>query len=300
MRYVIIGGSIAGSSAARAIRSRDSDADIMVVSDEKTQPYYRPLIPAVIMKHDADIGLGNKFDAPLGIRTIHARATNLDRLAKEVTFSSGDRIRYDKLLIATGGSPVIPDVPGLPGNNVFTLRTLDDAHAIQADARQRKNAVVLGGGFVGIEAAIALKRVGLKVSIIEKLGRILTEKLDKRASAIISGLLKQADIDIITNQQDYEIERVGGAVRSVRLASGRIIDADLIIVAVGTRPNTDVFRNTGLAINKGIVISESLQTSDPDVYAAGDVVEYRDILSNTISVSGLWANAEEMGRPARA
>lgn len=298
MRYVIIGGSIAGSSAARAIRSRDSDADILVVSDEKTQPYYRPLIPAVILKQDADIGLGKTFDVRLGIRTIHARAANLDRLAKEVTFSSGDRIRYDKLLIATGGSPVIPDIPGLPGNNTFTLRTLDDARAIQADARLRKNAVVLGGGFVGIEAAVALKRVGLKVSIIEKLGRILSEKLDKRASAIVSGLLKQAEIDIITNQQDYEIERVGGAVRAIRLASGRIIDADLIVVAVGTRPNADIFRNTGLAINKGIVISESLQTSDPDVYAAGDVVEYRDILSNTISVSGLWSNAEEMGRLA--
>jgi nitrite reductase (NADH) large subunit len=298
LRYVIIGGSIAGSSAARAIRSCGSDADIMIISDEKAQPYCRPMIPAKILKQDADIGLGNGFDPRSGIRTIHARAASLNRLAKEVTFSSGDRVRYDKLLIATGSSAVIPDLPGLAGNNVFALRTLDDALAIQADARQRKHAVVLGGGFVGIEAAITLRRLGLNVSIIEKLGRILSEKLDKRASAIVSGLLKQAGIDILANQQDYEIERVGGTVRSVRLASGRIIDADLIVVAVGTRPNTDVFRNSGLAINKGIVIHESLQTSDPDVYAAGDVVEYRDILSNTVSVCGLWSNAEEMGRLA--
>jgi len=282
MRHVIIGGSIAGTSAARAIRSCDSGADIMVISDEKAQPYYRPMIPTVITKHDADIGLGHWPVAQSGIRTIYARATSLDKFAKEVTFSSGDRIRYDKLLIATGSSPVVPDIPGLPGDNVFTLRTMDDALAINADAGQRKHALVLGGGFVGIEAAIALKRIGLNVTIIEKLSRILSEKLDKRASEIVSGLLKQADIDIITHQQDYEIDRVGGTVRSIRLASGRIIDADIIIVAVGTRPNTDVFRNSGLAINKGLVIHDSLQTSDPDVYEAGDVVEYRDILSNTV------------------
>jgi NAD(P)H-nitrite reductase large subunit len=157
---------------------------------------------------------------------------------------------------------------------------------------------VLGGGFVGIKTAIALKRLGLTVTMIEKLDRILYEKLDKRGSAIIQDLLKRFDVEIVTNQSDYEIIRTGGAVRSVRLASGRIIDADLIVVAVGTKPNTEPFRDAGVRVNKGIVVQETLQTSVPDVYAAGDVVECRDTVTGALAVSALWTNAEEMGKLA--
>ena len=295
MRYVIIGGSIAGVSAAKAIRRSDARAEITMLSAEKNQPYYRPLISTVIEQRDIDIAVGDKPLDKYGIRVLYEQATGIDVCAKEVMLSSNKRIPYDKVLIATGRRPVIPAVPGVAGPDIFPFRSLEDAHNILAAAQGRKHAVVLGGGFVGLKAAIALKRLGLTVTIIELLDRILHEKLDKQGSSIVSDLLKRADIDIVTNQQYYEITRVSGEVRSVRLVSGRIIDADVIVAAVGTTPNIEAFRDSGITIHKGIVIQESLQTSVPDVYAAGDVVEYRDLVSNSYSVSGSWANAEEMG-----
>lgn len=295
MRYVIIGGSIAGVSAAKAIRSNDAGAEITMLSAEKGQPYYRPLIPTVLEQGDVDITIGDTPIEKYGVSLVYDQATGIHVQAKEVMLSSRKRIPYDKLLIATGRRPVAPAVPGITGSNVFPFRSVEDARNILAAARGRKNAVVLGGGFVGIKAAIALKRLGLMVTIIELLDRILYEKLDKQGSAIVSDLLRRAGIDIVTNQRYYEIIRISGAVRSVKLASGRIMDAEVIVTAVGTTPNTEPFRDSGIRIHKGIVIQEFLQTSAPDVYAAGDVVEYRDLVSNRYCVSASWANAEEMG-----
>jgi NAD(P)H-nitrite reductase large subunit len=298
MRHVIIGGSIAGISAARAIRVFDAAADITIISGEAVKPYYRPMLTTVIEKGDADLALSDVPLESFGIRTVYDRARGIDAGSRDVKLESGGRLKYDKLLIATGSSAVIPEIAGLEGADVYALRTLGDARNIQAAAKNSKNVVVLGGGFVGIKAAIALKRLGLTVTMIEKLDRILYEKLDKRGSAIIQDLLKHFDVEIVTNQSDYEIMRAGGAVQSVRLASGRIIDADMIVVAVGTRPNTEAFRDAGVRVNKGIIVCETLQTNIPDVYAAGDVVECRDAVTGALAVSTLWANAEEMGRLA--
>jgi NAD(P)H-nitrite reductase large subunit len=298
MRHVIIGGSIAGISAARAIRIFDAGADITMVSAETAKPYYRPMITSVIEKGDVDIALD---DDPVGkyrIRMVLDRAEGLDPKAREVRLASGGRLRYDKLLLATGSSPVMPLIPGLQGPDVYPLRTLEDAKNIQAAAKDRRHAVVLGGGFVGIKAAVALRRIGLVVTILDKLDRLLSEKLDQRGSSIITELLRREEIDVVTKQQDYEIVRLDNRVRSVRLASGRIIDADMIVVAVGTKPNVRPFRDAGLRINSGIVVAATLETSLPDVFAAGDVVEYRDTVSNALAVSALWTNAEEMGRLA--
>ncbi len=299
MRHVIIGGSIAGISAARAIRAVDADADITLVSAETVKPYYRPMIPTVIEKGDADISFIDDPVEKYRFQTMHDRASGIDPRSREVTLASGVRLHYDRLLVATGCSPVIPAVRNLPGADVFVLRTLDDARSIRAAAEEgKKRAVVIGGGFVGIKGAIALKRLGLDVTVLEKLDRILYEKLDKRGSSIITDLLKREGIAIMTDQQDYEIMRTGGAVHAVRFASSKTIAADMIVVAVGTKPNTEVFGDAGGKVNKGIVVQETLQTNIADVYAAGDVVEYRDCVSNIHSVSALWTNAEEMGRLA--
>ncbi len=298
MHYVIIGRSAAGVSAAKAIRNNDGNAIITLISAENGKHYYRPSISLVIEHKDHDIFLNDTLGDSDTIKTIHDRVTGLDISAKEVKLASGNRIKYDKVLIATGSGPIMPEVPGIHGAGVFSLRSLEDARMVQSVARERKHAVVLGGGFAGIKAAIALKKLGLTVTIIEKLDRILSEKLDRRGASMVADLLRRADIDIALNQQDYEINRVGVTIRSVRLASGRIIDADLIVVAVGTKPCAEAFRNAGIRINRGILIDDSLQTTVPDVYAAGDVVEYIDILTKAYAVSGMWANAEEMGRLA--
>jgi len=156
----------------------------------------------------------------------------------------------------------------------------------------------MGGGLVGTKAAVALKHLGLRVTIIEKQGQVLPGRLDARGSGIVSDAIKAAGIEIITDDLIAEVIRDAGAVTSVRLSSGRSVEAGLVIVAVGSRPNVEVFRNSGIKINRGMLINENLQTNFPDIYAAGDVVEYADLITGMPSVSALWGNAEEMGRLA--
>jgi NAD(P)H-nitrite reductase large subunit len=151
---------------------------------------------------------------------------------------------------------------------------------------------------VGTKAAVALKHLGLSVTIIEKQRQILPGRLDARGSRIVSDAMTTAGIEIITNDLVSEVIRDACAVKSVRLSSGRTAEAGLVIVAVGSKPNVEVFRNSGIKINRGMLINEFLQTNLPDIYAAGDVVEYTDLITGIPSVSALWGNAEEMGRLA--
>lgn len=295
MQYIIIGGSIAGISAAKAIRESNADTEITMISEEG-RAYYRPMIPFLIERDDLDVRF---VDDPVGkysIVALNEKARSVDMRSKEVLLSPGKRIHFDKLLIATGSKPIIPDIPGLKGSDVFTLRTMDDALRIKSFAKGKKQALVIGGGFVGTKASIALGHIGLKVTIIEKLAQILPQRLDRRGSKIISDVMRNAGIEIVTGDSVSEIIRKSGVVKSVRLSSGKIIDADIVIVAIGAKPNVDGLKDSGIKINNGILINEFLQTNIPDIYAAGDVVEYMDLITGMPSVSALWTNAEEMGR----
>ncbi len=296
MRYVIVGGSIAGISAAKEIRVNDMKGEIVVVSAEKTKGYYRPMIPSLIEKEGLDIAFP---DDPLGkcaADIIFGKANGLDETSREILLSSGRKMRYDRLLIATGSSPLVPRVRGLEGDDTFTLRTMDDALGIKRSAKSGKNAVVIGGGFVGTKASIALRNLGLAVTIVEERGQILPQRLDRRGAWIVADVMRKKGIGIITNDTVSEIVRSGGKVRSARLSSGGTLDADLVVIAVGAQPAVDAFRTSGIRINRGIVIDEYLLTNVPDVYAAGDVAEYVDLVTGAPAVSALWSNAEEMGR----
>lgn len=296
MHYVIIGGSIAGISAAKEIRRVEAGAKITVVSKEKTKPYYRPMIPFLIEKDEIDITFVDDPAKEFGIKNIFDKVACIDVSLKEVRFPSGTKLGYDKLLIATGSGPIIPDIPGLVGDDVFPLRTMQNALEIKSAAKGKGSAVVMGGGFVGTKAAIALKHLGLKVTIIEKMEQMLPQRVDRRGSGIISDAMKAAGIEIIVNDSISEIIRDSGAVKSVRLSSGGSREADMVIIAVGAKPNVEVFKDSGIKFNNGILITEFLQTNMPDIYAAGDVVEYVDLVTGLPAVSALWTNAEEMGR----
>ncbi len=298
MRHIIIGGGIAGISASRAIRGRDEDAEITMISGEKVNAYYRPMIPYLIEKDGMDINFPEDPVEKYGIGVIYEKAAGVDAKSKEVILSSGKRLNFDKLLIATGSSPVMPDIPGLGGKGVFTIRTMEDALGIREYCRGREDAVVLGGGLVGIKIAISLKHSGLNVTIIEKLEEILDQRLDKRGSRIISKVLLNGDIGVLTDNTIKEVIRKRDMVEAVRLSSGKVIKADIVIVAAGVKPNVDVLKNSRIETGNGVLINEYLQTCMSDIYAAGDVVEYRDLITGMPSVNALWTNAEEMGRLA--
>ncbi len=298
MRHVIIGGSIAGISAAKEIRGNDPKAEITVISAEKTRAYYRPMIPVLIEKEGIDITF---VDDPIGkyaAEAVYGTVRNLEVSSRQVVLSSGKKRNYDKLLIATGSRPLIPDLEGLGGVGVFTLRTMEDAIAIKSSAKNKRHAVVIGGGFVGTKASIALHHLGLGVTLIELSGQVLPQRLDRRSARIVADIMRKNGIEIMANDTVSEIMRSSGGVKSVRLASGAILEADIVVIAIGTRPNIDLVNGAGIKTDRGILVNESLQTSAPDVYAAGDAVEYVDLLSGKPAVSALWTNAEEMGRIA--
>jgi NAD(P)H-nitrite reductase large subunit len=296
MRYVIIGGSIAGIAAAKSIRAKDAGAAIIMISKEKGKTYYRPMIPYLIEKSDVDIAFLKDPVEQYTIRMIYDLAISIDAEKRAVTLESGNIVQFDRLLIATGGKAVIPDIRGIEGPGSFTLRTRNDADHIREFAAGKKNAVIIGAGMVGIRAATALKNAGLNVTLIEQLDQILSGKLDRRGAEIIMKIMKDTGFSIVTNDIVTTVVRKGDAITGVTLRSGKNIDAEIVIVATGVEPDISFLSGSGIETNRGILINERLETNIPDIFAAGDVVEYIDAVKGKTEICGLWTNAEEMGR----
>jgi NAD(P)H-nitrite reductase large subunit len=300
MRIVIIGASAAGMAAAEAVRKRDPRAEIVMLSDEAHPPYYRPLIPYLIYKEKTgeDI-LRQPRLTPLNIDLrlgIHAK--QLDPKDRAVNLGQADSLSYDRLLIATGASPVRPEISGLEGPGVFTLRTWADAEAVAGAAMGAKHAVILGAGRIGMKSAFALRHLGIEVTIVELLKRIVPQQLDEESAAIFSGVVAAAGIKTILGRTFKTVNHKGKKVTSVTLDDGSELKADLVIVGVGVRANLDLAASAGLSVRHGLLVDEGLRTSDAHIFAAGDVVETKDIVSGRAIVSGIWTNAAEMGRIA--
>ncbi|HCC78539.1 MAG: hypothetical protein A2X25_09490 [Chloroflexi bacterium GWB2_49_20] len=300
MKHVIVGASAAGMAAAEAIRKRDPGAEIVILSNETHPPYYRPLIPYLIYneKTGEDISrqarlTPSNLDLRLGVH-----ATILDSKNHILAFELADSLSYDRLLIATGASPIRPNISGLDGPGVFTLRTWADAEGIAKVAKDAKHAVILGAGRIGMKSAFALRHLGIEVSIVELLDRIVPQQLDEESAAIFAHTVADAGIKIILGQTFKTVNYEGKKITSVTLNNGVELKADLVIAGVGVRANLELATSGGLRTQKGLLVNERLQTNDAHIFAAGDVVETKDIVSGDPIVSGIWTNAVEMGRIA--
>ncbi len=305
MRYVILGASAAGISAAKAVRANDSASDITVINGEKGGAYFRPIIPAVISgkKSEQDILYPEDPLQGQNIRSVLGTVISVDTKGKGVLLASGERIGFDSLLLATGCTALKPPIPGLGGKGVFALRTAAHAVRIRDAAAGAKSAVVIGGGLVGIKAALALRECrqsshAIRVTVVELLPEILQHRLDRIGANMVRAAVEQEGIDILTGQKVAEIVRNGQDVTGVKLRSGRMIPADIVVIAVGVKPDLCYLSGSGIRTNRGVLVDESLRTNLPDVYAAGDVAEGKDLITGSRTVSGLWTNAREMGRIA--
>lgn len=294
MEYTIIGGGIAAYAALKAIRNLDRESRVTVVSAEEHCFYYRPMTPLVVKgdKERDDLLYTEKLP---DFHTVHEKATCLDPKARTITLGQGTPLSYDRLLIATGSSPVIPAIEGIHGDNVYYLRTLADAEKLRDDARRAKTAVIIGGGLVGVKKAVALKQTGLEVTIIEQQDQILLPRLDRQGAAIVAAKLTDEGITILTGATAAAIDSTA---KEVTLRSGATLAADLLCVAVGVKPNLAWLADSGLTMEKALVVDERMQTSAEHVYAAGDVVQTRDLITGRAMVSALWTNAVDMGRIA--
>ena len=304
MKYVIIGNSTAGISAAEAIRSVDKTGNITIISDEQYITYSRPLITywlAVKVDDERMYYKGEKYVKGLDATEILGKkAVKLNAKKKEVTLDDGKKLGYESLLIATGGTPFVPLIKGKDFEGVFTFTRWDDAKTVKEYLRKHKvkEVVVVGGGLIGLKTTEALVELGLKVTVLELSDRILSATFDKKASKVMLSYLKDRGVDIITENTVEEIRGEDGRVAGVTLRDGRRISCGLIILAIGVSPNIDLTQGTGMATGRGIIVDAHMETSIPDVYAAGDVTETHDTLIDSSRSIAIWPLAVSQGRVA--
>jgi len=306
-KYLIVGASAAGIGAVEAIREMDPVGTIVVVSEEQCAQYSRPMISEFVsgkadvqkMKCRTDsFWKENNAEARLGKKAV---ALNLNE--KTLSLEDGETIIYEKLLLATGGKPFVPKMEGQDKDGVFTFTTIQDAQRLVAkiDDVQAKSAVVIGAGLIGISVTDALVKRGLKVTVVELQEKILSLLLDSKASDIVENVIRKAGVNFVTGQSVQKI--VGkpendAAVGGVVLTKGDQIPCDLVIVAIGVIPRTELVTGTAVKTNRGIVVDDHMQTSVPDVYASGDVAETYDFILNQNRLLPLWPLAVLEGRTA--
>jgi nitrite reductase (NADH) large subunit len=215
--------------------------------------------------------------------------TAIDRAAKTVTAASGLKLSYDRLLIATGSRPLAPPIPGIGLPGVCAFRDIADVNKMLAAARTHKRAVVIGGGPLGLEAAFGLTQRGMSVTLIHLMPTLMERQLDAPAGQLLQRDLARRGITFITNAQTEEILGTERA-EAVQLADGRIVPADLVVLAIGIRPNIDLARAAGLTVNRGVLVYDDMRTSDPEIFAVGECVEHRGEVFGL--VAPLWEQAK--------
>jgi nitrite reductase (NADH) large subunit len=287
-RYAIVGGGVAGVTAARDLAERSSSAkDEIHIYNTESYPYYpRPLLWKFIageMEDKEDL-----YFQPLswyGERGIQfhvgTEVAALDPEAHHLTLKNGDLVTYDRLLLACGARPLVPPVDGVDKEGVFTLRSLDDAKAIKAYAGGVARAVVIGGGLLGLETALALRQAGPAVHVIEIAEHLLPRQLDREGARVLRGLLEGLGLEITTGAL-VEAILGDGRVEGARIKDGRVVDGELVLFSAGIRCRAKLAHDAGLQVNRGAVVDEQMRTSAVDVFAAGDVAEFGGMVQGII------------------
>jgi NAD(P)H-nitrite reductase large subunit len=306
-KYVVVGASAAGIGAVEAIREIDQTGSITIISEETCAHYSRPMISDLLSGKADTKKMKCRSDEFWKVNNIEAltgkKATALNLTEKNVQLDSGEKVAYEKLLLATGGKPFVPKMEGSDKDGVFTFTTMGDAQRLGAkiDSINAKSAIVIGAGLIGISVTEALMKRGLKVTMVELQDKILSLLLDAKGSDIVEAAVKKAGVNIITGQSVQKI--LGkpdneGVVGGVLLTKGDQVPCDLVIVAIGVIPRTELAVGTEVKINRGIVVNETMQTNVPDVYASGDVAEAYDFILNQNRLLPLWPLAVLEGQVA--
>jgi len=293
-RLVVVGNGMIGTrTVEEALKRAPGRYDITVFGAEPHPNYNRILLSSVLAGEKT---LEDIVSHPLawyaerGVTLVAGDPVEaIDPAAKTVTSAAGRIAPYDRLVLATGSKPLAPPLPGLNLPGVCTFRDIADLGTMTDSARRHKRAVVIGGGLLGLEAAWGLQRRGMAVSVIHLMRTVMERQLDEAAGLMLQRDLARRGLSFFTNSQTEEIfgaERVEG----VRLADGREIPADLVVLAIGVRPNIDLARQAGLEVNRGIVVDDAMRTSDENIAAVGECAEHRGQVYGL--VAPLWKHAE--------
>jgi NAD(P)H-nitrite reductase large subunit len=303
LRVLIAGNSAAGVSCAQTLRRLKPDAQITVVGEEDAPFYSRCLLSYYLagelerkrlFLRTRECYDSNRIELITGERVVQVNPA-----ARQALLGSGKRLRYDYLVIATGSSPAVLPIPGISSRGVFPLRNLDHADAILRFIRVRRprEAVVLGGGFIGLKVAYALRVRGMKVTVVEKLDQIMPRMLDKKGSEILSAFLARKKINVRIGASVSEIRARAKEVSSVRLEDGKELRCGLLVVAVGVKPNTELLPHTAAdSLKEGILTDQFMRTKFDRIFACGDVAVTTDLIAGKRTINALWFNAVQQGR----
>ena len=294
--YVIVGASLAGAKAAETLRAEGFDGRLVMIGAESERPYERPPLskdyllgkaerdtiyvhpPQWYAEHDVDLRLG-------------VAATGLDPSGHQVTLADGSRAGYTKLLLTTGSSPRRLTVPGAGLDRVLYLRSAHDSDRLKAAFGAASRVAVIGGGWIGLETAAAARSAGAEVTVLEAAELPLLRVLGREVAEVFASLHRDNGVDLRTGVQVAEITGAGGRADGVLLGDGSRVPADVVVVGIGITPNTQLAAQAGVKVDNGVVVDERLRSSDPDIYAAGDVAcAFHPLLGKHIRVEH-WANA---------
>ena len=297
-RHLIIGGGTAGMNAIRTIREEEAErSTITLVSAEK--PYSRMVLPYYL---DRSIAESHVFTATArvladwGVTTqLGKRASALDTKANVCTLDDGTAVEYDDCLIATGSSAVRAPVPGADGPGVHSFWTLDQARGVLAQIQPGSHVVMVGAGFIAFTILNSILSLGAKLTIVEVAPRILPRMIDDTGAGLVQAWLEKNGVAVRPGAKLTRIDDAKGR-RRLKMAAGGDLVADVVIMATGIRTNLDWLKGSDVKINQGVVVDDHLRSSVPNVYAAGDVAEGRDLISQTNAVHAIEPTAQEHGR----
>lgn len=306
MKYVVIGASAGGLATAESIRKYDKNGEITVLTREEFLPYSRPAISYYLkgkvksrdmLLREPSYYRSSKINIVTG-----ANVKAIDVEGKFVRVG-GKKYAYDKLCLATGSKPFVPPMKNVDGKeNVYSFLDLASSKAIKAVANADTRAVVIGGGLIGMKAAEGLSKICKSVDVIEFAPRILPSILDAKSAKNVKKYIEEkGGIKFHLEDTIVEAKSKGKTIKSVVLKSGKELKCDMLVVAVGVRPETELAEKAGLEVNRGIITNDAtMQTSNADIYACGDCCVSTDMLDGSRKIIALWPNAVQQGRVAGA
>ena len=298
MRYVIVGTGVAGIAAIEAIRSLDKKGEVIMVGDDPHGFYSRPGLAYYLTGEMHDKGLFPKIRddyARLDFKYHKARVSNINRFEKSLLLDGKTPLSYDKLLIATGAFAAPLTVPGASLKGVVKLDHMEDARHILSLAKRGRTAIVVGGGITALELTEGLLARGVTVKYLLRGDRYWSNVLDEHESRIVEARLQEEGVTLHFHSEVTEVLGKNGKVSGVRLLNGQSLKCDILAYAIGIKPRVELAREAELALDRGVLVNEFMQTNDSDIYAAGDVAQVYDPASGRSVLDSLWSPAREQG-----
>lgn len=300
MKHVILGNGAAAITAAEKLRGLKPQDEIMVIGREDSPVYTKCMLPdyvgGKIAKEKLFIRNEDAYRKNQIELLLNRSVENIDSRNRKIFLQTGETVSYDKLLIAIGGIPFLPPVQGLDQIEYYSINSVNDADRIREKAAEGGTAVIMGAGLTGIEMAFALARLGMQVILVEREQKMLPLQMDAGASRAMAKYLEKEGITVMTGATVCQVTEEG--TRCVKLEDGRTLEYDILLVAVGTRPNLSIIKDTDIKHNRGILVDEFMRSSAEDIFAAGDVAEAVNKLSNEYVTSYIWPNAIAQGKSA--